>query len=136
MGATPVFASGPKLLIGAVSAANTNRDGTGTIVDLVGVGWTSAPTAGTKVTSIAVVATGDPADSIVNLFVHNGTSYFFFDSFDLGNPAAGSATVDTYRAAKSYADLVLPNGYKLGASITAALTAGVVNVFAMAGDLT
>ena len=28
-------------------------------------------------------ATGDPADSVVTLFLHNGTSYFLFDEFDL-----------------------------------------------------
>lgn len=136
MGASPVFASAPRILEATVSTANTARDGTGTLVDLTGASWTSAPAAGTKVTSVAVVASADPADSIVNLFIHDGTTSRYFDSFDLGNPAAASATVDTYRASKSYADLVLPSGYKLQASITVALTAGVVNVFAMAGDLT
>jgi hypothetical protein len=136
VGASPVFASLPRILVAAVSTANTARDGSGTLATLVGASWTAAPTAGTKVTSVAVVATGDPADSIVNLFVHDGTSAFFFDSFDLGNPAAASTTVDAYRASKTYSDLVLPSGYTLRAGITVALTAGVCNVFAMAGDLT
>jgi hypothetical protein len=136
MGASAVFASAPKILAASVSAANTARDGTGTIVGLVGVGWSAAPTAGTKVTSVTVVATADPADSIVNLFIDDGTTAWFFDSFDLGNPAAASTTVEPFRVSKTYADLVLPSGYRLEASITVALTAGVVNVFAMAGDLT
>lgn len=136
MAGTPAFASAPRILAAAVSTANTARDGTGTIATLTGASWTSAPAAGTKVTSVAVVATGDPADSIVNLFIHDGTTAWYFDSFDLGNPAAASTTVDTYRASKTYADLVLPSGYTLRASITVALTAGVCNVFAMAGDLT
>jgi len=136
VGANAVFASGPRVLAASVSTANTARDGTGTLVGLVGVSWTAAPTAGTKVTSVTVVATGDPADSIVNLFIDDGTTAWFFDSFDLGNPAAASATVDAFRVSKTYADLVLPAGYRLEASITVALTAGVVNVFAMAGDLT
>jgi len=136
VGANPVFASGPRILFAAVSTANLNRDGTGTVVDLAGVSWTSAPAAGTKITSITVVATADPADSIVNIYVNDGTNVRFFDSFDLGNPAAASATIDAFRVSKTYPDLVLPSGYKLQASITVALTAGVCNVFAMAGDLT
>jgi hypothetical protein len=132
VGASPLFASAPRILFAAVSTANTARDGTGTLATL----GSAAPAAGQKVTSITVVATADPADSIVNIFIHDGTSAVFFDSFDLGNPAAASTTVDTYRASKTYADLVLPSGYTLRASITVALTAGVVNVFAMAGDLT
>jgi hypothetical protein len=136
VGSLAVFASAPRILAASVSTANTARDGTGTLATLVGVGWTSAPAAGTKVTSVTVVATGDPAASIVNLFVHDATTAWFFDQFNLGNPAAASATVDAYRASKTYPDLVLPSGYTLRASITAALTAGVVNVFALAGDLT
>ncbi len=136
MGASPVFSSAPRILLAAVSTANTNRDGTGTIVSLAGAGWTSAPAAGTKVTSIQAVATADPADCIVNIFISDGTTTSFFDSFDLGNPAAASGTVDTWRAGKTFADLVLPSGYLLRAAITVAPTAGVVNVWAMAGDLT
>jgi len=136
VGASPVFSSAPRVLAASVSTANTARDGTGTIATLTGVSWTSAPAAGTKVTSVTVVATGDPADSIVNLFIHDGTTAWFFDSFDLGNPAAASTTVDAFRVSKTYPDLVLPSGYTLRASITVALTAGAANVFAMAGDLT
>lgn len=136
MGANPVYASGPRILIASLTTANTARDGTGTPVTLVGASWTSAPAAGTKVTSVTVISTGDPADGIVNLFIHDGTTAFFFDSFDLGNPAAASATVDAFRASKSYPDLVLPSGYTLRATITATPTAGDVKVIAMAGDLT
>jgi hypothetical protein len=128
---SPAFASTPKIGAATVSTANTNRDGTGTIATVL-----TAASAGTKVTSIRVVATGDPADSIVNIFLYDGTTYYFFDSFDLGNPTAASATADAYSARSSYADLVLPSGWSIRASITGALTSGVMNVFAFAGDLT
>jgi hypothetical protein len=130
MASTPAFASTPKIGAAAVSTANTNRDGTGTIATVL-----TAASGGTKITSVAVVATGDPADSIVNLFLHDGSTYYFYDSVDLGNPAAASTTVDAYRSSKTYADLVLPSGWSLRASITVALTSGVCNVFAHAGDL-
>lgn len=131
MAATPTFLSTPFAAVAAVSTANTNRDGTGTIVDIGG----TAPAAGRKITKIVVKATGDPADSIVTIFIHNGTSYFLFDEFDIGNPAAGSTVLPAYREERIY-DELLVSGWKLAAAITVALTAGVVNVFANGGDLT
>lgn len=130
--AYPSFAIVPRIGVAAVSTANTARDGTGTIVDIiVGVA------AGTKVTKIDIQATGDPADSIVTLFIHNGTTFFCFDEIDLGNPAAASTTVSGFRASRYYTDLVLPSAsWKIGAAITVALTSGVINVFAFGADLT
>ena len=130
MASNPSFTATPRIGFGAVSSANTNRDGTGTIVDVL----TGAAT-GTKIVEIVVKSTGDPADSIVTIFIHDGTSYRLFDEVDLGDPAAGSATVTAFRASRTYDNLVLPsNSYKLAAAITAAPTAGVVNVFALGGD--
>lgn len=130
MATTPNFAGTPRLGVAAVSTANTLRDGTGTIVDIM-VGAAT----GTKVERIAIQSTGDPADSVVTLFVHNGTSYFLFDEYDLGNPAAASTTNPGIRFETAYRDLVLPSAsYKIGAAITVALTAGVMNVFALGAD--
>lgn len=130
--ATPAFAVVPRMAVAAVSTANTNRDGTGTIVDLL-----TGVTAGTKVFEIAVQATGDPADSVVTIFVHNGTSYFLFDEIDIGNPAAASTTVPGSRWTRRYDNLLLPSAsWKVAAAITVALTSGVLNVFVSGGDLT
>lgn len=130
--ATPSFAVVARAGVAAVSAANTNRDGTGTIVDIL-----TGVAAGTKITSLAFQATGDPADSIVTIFLHNGTSYFLYDEVDLSNPAAASTTVSGSRFSRAYADLVLPSAsWKIAAAITVALTAGVINVFAFGADLT
>lgn len=132
MASAPAFASVPRLGVAAVSVANTNRDGTGTIADvLVGVA------AGTRIERVVLEATGNPADSVVTLFIHNGTSYFLFDEFDLGDPAAASATSVAFRIERAYRDLILPSAsFKLAAAITVALTAGVINVFAFGADLT
>ena len=132
MATNPAFTSTPRVGVGAVSTANTNRDGTGTIVDIL-----TGVAAGTKVFEVVVKATGDPADSIVTLFLYNGTTSYLFDEFDLGDPAAGSATVEGYRVSRTYDNLVLPTAsWKLQAAVTVALTAGVLNVFALAGDMT
>lgn len=129
--ATPSFAVTPRAAVVAVSTANTNRDGTGTIVDIL----TGAST-GTKVNEISVQATGDPADSVVTIYLHNGTSYFLFDEFDIGDPTAASTTVTGYRVRRYYDNLILPSGsWKVGAAITVALAAGVLNVFAFGGDM-
>jgi hypothetical protein len=132
MAASPVYASVARVGVAAVSTANTAKDGTGTIVDIL-----TGVAAGTRVNRVVVKATVDPADSILTIFIHNGTSYFLFDEVDLGNPAAGSTTVETFRWEKTYSDLILPStSYKLAAAVTVALTSGVLNVFAFGGDLT
>lgn len=130
MAASPAFTATPRIGVGSVSTANTARDGTGTIVDII----TGAST-GTKINEVVVKSTGDPADSIVTLFVNDGTTNWLFDEIDLGNPAAGSATVTAYRVNALYDNLILPDAsWKLRAAVTAAPTSGVLNVFALGGD--
>lgn len=132
MAAAPSFANIPRLGFGAVSTANTNRDGTGTIVDIA-----TGVSAGTRIDRIVLKATENPADSVVNIFLHDGTAYRLYDAFDLGDPTAASTTVDGFRIERAYTDLVLPSSsWKLAASITVALTAGVINVFAHGADYT
>lgn len=130
MANAPVFTDTPKIGVASVSTANTNRDGTGTIATVL-----TAGADGTVVEEIVAKSTGDPADSIVTIFLHDGTNFWLYDEIDLGNPAAASATAEGYRASRTYEDLVLPTGWSIRAAITAAPTAGVVNVFAFGGDL-
>lgn len=129
MASSPAFASTPRLAAASVSTANTNRDGTGTIVTVL-----TAGASGTLLTRVTVQATGDPADGIVTLFLHDGTSAWLFDEIDSDNPAAASATVVGWRASRTY-DLVLPSGWSLRAACTVAPTSGVFNVIAHGGDL-
>lgn len=131
MAVSPAFAVTPKIGVGSVSTANTNRDGTGTIVTIL----TGAST-GTRINEVVIKATGDPADSIVTLFLHDGTTAWLFDEIDLGNPAAGAVTTPTYRTSVTYTNLVLPStSWSLRAAVTASLTTGVLNVYALAADL-
>lgn len=131
MATNPNFIATPRIGMASVSTANTNRDGTGTIVDVI----TGAAT-GTRILEVVVKADGDPADCTVVLYLDDGVSSVVFDELDLGNPAAGSATVASFRGTLTYANLVLPNAsWKLRASITAAPTAGAVRVIALGGDL-
>lgn len=129
MATVPNFTGTPKAAVNSVSTANTLRDGNGTIATVF-----TAGASGSRITEVRIVATGDPADSIVNLFLHDGATAWFFDSVDIGNPAAATTTVDAFKAVVGYTNLLLPSGWSLRASITVALTAGVVNVFAHGGD--
>lgn len=131
MAVSPAFIGTPRIGVGSVSTANTNRDGTGTIVDVI----TGAST-GTRILEVVFKADGDPADCTVVLYLYDGANSVVFDELDLGNPAAGSATVASYRGTLTYANLVLPSAtWKLQASITATPTAGTVKVIALGGDL-
>lgn len=125
----PAFAATPRCSAVTVSAANTARDGTGTIATVF-----TAGASGSRIDEIVVKATDNPADSIVTLFIHTGSTYFLFDEVDLSDPAAASTTVTGYRTSLTYTNLILPTGYSLRAAITVALTAGVMNVIAFGGD--
>lgn len=132
MASAPVFASAPRIGVGSVTVTNTNRDGTGTLVDIL-----TGVAAGTRIERIAAQSTNDPADCTVTLFLWDGATNWLWNEMDFGNPAAASATVVAYRAEMSCADLVLPNAsWKLKAAVTAAPTAGAINVFAFGADLT
>lgn len=132
MADTPTFASTPRIGYAAVSTANTARDGSGTIADII-----TGAAAGTRIDELVLKATGDPADSIVTIFIHDGTGYRLFDEVDLGDPAAASTTVVGYRISKTYENLVLPSAsYKLAAAITVTLSSGVINALAFGADLT
>ena len=131
MAATPAYLGTLRTGVVDVSTANTARDGTGTIATVI-----TGVAAGTRILRITAIATSDPADSILNFFRHDGTTAHFFDSIDLGNPAAASTTVDAWRFERTYPNLYLPNAsWSLRAAITVALTAGVLKVFADGGDL-
>jgi hypothetical protein len=129
MADAPAFIATPRIGAVTVSTANTARDGTGTIATVFTAGAN-----GSRIEEVVLKATGDPADSIVTLFLHDGSTYFLFDEVDLADPAAASTTVTGYRMSRTYDNLVLPTGWSLRAAITVALSSGVINAIALGGD--
>jgi hypothetical protein len=129
MASAPAFTATANIGAATVSTANTNRDGTGTIATVF-----TAGASGSRIEELVLKATGDPADSVVTVFLHNGSTYFLFDEVDLGDPAAASTTVAGYRLSREYKNLVLPTSWSLRCAITVALTAGVINAIALGGD--
>jgi hypothetical protein len=128
MATTPAFTSTPRVGSAQVSAANTNRDGTGTIVDVL-----TGVAAGTKVFEIVVQATVTTTAGMVRLYYYDGTNTRLFDEVAVSAITVGASTV-AFRTARTYTNLVLAsNTHKIQASTH---NAEAINVQAFAGDLT
>jgi hypothetical protein len=126
MAATPQFASSPRLGIATISTANTNLNGSGTLVNVVVAG-----SSGTKINEVTIQAAGTVTSGMVRLFVFDGTTNYLFDEFPI--PATiPSSSVASYRTYKNYDNFVLPSGNTLRASTANAET---FNVMAWGGDL-
>lgn len=129
MASNPAFAATVNNAAASVSTANTNRDGTGTIETV----WTAGASGG-KIEEIVIKSDADPADCTVVFYLYDGAAFHVFDEWDIGDPAAGSATVASYREARTYENLMMKSGWSLRASVTVAPTSGVIQVHAFGGD--
>lgn len=129
MGTTPQWITTPRFEVAQLTTANTSRDGTGTIADLI-----QGSTAGTRLIEVRIKPAGSASDCLVNLFYWNGIAWRFFD--DIFLPAASaSLTLPLSEASATFSNLLLPSSStKIGAAITVAPTAP-VNIFALGGDL-
>jgi hypothetical protein len=61
---SPIFTLTPNALPAQISTANTNRDGTGTLVDIVTAGAN-----GTRVESLKAVATGTTTAGVIRYYI-------------------------------------------------------------------
>lgn len=129
MSAEPAFASTPRCAIGQVSAANTNRDGSGTLATIFAAG-----AAGSKIERVRIQAVATVTAGVVRLFIHDGTNARLLREV-LVSAATPSTTVEAFSADLDFSGpdqaLVLPAGYSLRASTHNAET---FNVFAIGGD--
>jgi len=131
MALNPAFISTPRIGIASVSNANTATDGTGTITDVI-----QGVSAGTRVLEIVTQSTETPNNSIVNLFINDGTNWHLFDQVGITS-VVGSSTTTTRRTSSTYTNLVLPNAsYKIGCTVTVQPISGSICVIAFGGDLT
>ena len=133
MATSPAYASAPRLWIGQVTAANTNRDGTGTIVTLG-----TAPAAGSRLDGIIIEAVGTTTAGMIRFYIHDGANARLFLEVPViavtpsGTQPAWGAQVNANNMSHLF-PLVLPSGYSLRASTHNAET---FNVIGCAGDLT
>lgn len=73
MATTAAFFSTPRTAAGYLSAANTGRDGTGTVVTVM----TGAAT-GTRIDDIDIIATAATTAGVVRLFLYDGSTYYLW----------------------------------------------------------
>jgi hypothetical protein len=105
MATTPNYASTPRSAVAQISAANTARDGTGTIVSVITGG-----TNGTRVEDITVQATATTTGGMVRLFLSldGGTTNRLIREIPV-TAITPSATTAAFRADLTDLGIVLPN---------------------------
>lgn len=122
----PQFTNVPSIDIAQISIANTNRDGTGTIVTVA-----TGSTNGKRINKIVVKATGSTTAGMVRLFIDNGTNVRLYKEIDVTGATPGG-TVKAFSSELVISEgLILPNGYILKASTHNAET---FNVIAEGGE--
>lgn len=125
------YASTPKVGVGQISTANTNRDGTGTIGTVF-----TAGSSGSRIDMIDVQATATTTAGMIRLFVHDGTTAFLVAELPVV-AVTPSATNPAYsqqlntNTMTQFLPIVLPTGYSLRASTN---NAEAFNVIAFGGD--
>lgn len=125
------YASTPRCAMAQISTANTNRDGTGTIVTVF-----TAGSNGSRIERVVVEATGTTTAGMVRLFINDGSNSRLYYELPIaavtpsGTTAAANASVSTV-SAPSMMPIVLPSGFSLRAATNNAET---FNVIAIGGD--
>lgn len=126
MSANPIYIGAPKTWQAALSAANTNRDGTGTIVDVVSGGST-----GSRIDKVRAVASGSSSAGVIRLFLYDGTNTYLIKEM-LVSAITPSTAQGVWSGEWDADGLVLPNNnWKLRASTH---NAEAFKVFAKGGD--
>ena len=120
MTATPTYFGTPWCPSGTISAANTNRNGTGTIVSL-GL----APAGGGRIDDIIITAQGTTTAGFVRIFKYDGTTYRLFDEIAVA-AITPSSTVAAWRYAAFNLGITLAAGESLGFSTEKAETFNIV----------
>lgn len=126
MATTPSFVATPVVGMGLISAANTNRDGTGTIVNLL-----SAGANGTVIERIDVKAIGTTTAGMVRLYISDGTNHRLWKEIEV-SAITPSGTVDAwYNSVIPDPPFAIPTGYSIRASTHNAES---FQVFVFGGD--
>ncbi|BBB61927.1 hypothetical protein UNDKW_3654 [Undibacterium sp. KW1] len=122
---SPIFPLTPKVWISAlITAANTNKDGTGTVVQI------SSPAGpnGAFVESVEAIPIGTNNASVLRVFLNNGSSTSSAANNILWEEVSLPATVLTEVAAQAKVVIPLnraiPAGYTLYATMGTAVAAG------------
>lgn len=128
MATTPKYASAARFECAQVSTANTNRDGTGTIADVI-----TGVAAGTRIERIRVIGTGTTTAGVVRIYWYDGTNTRLFREYLVPAITPGTGT-EVFSVEEKLEDFILPSAsHKFRASTHNAET---FNVFIAGSDLT
>lgn len=131
MSTSPQYASTPRCGIGQASAANTNRDGTGTLATIL-----TAGASGSRIDAVNIKAVATTTAGMIRLFIHDGTNALLLTELPV-LALTPSATLPSWEAQLTTNNMsqvlpvILPTGYSLRASTHNAET---FNVIAIGGD--
>jgi hypothetical protein len=111
MAVSPIYVGAPQTWQKALITANTNRDGSGTVEDVMTGG-----SSGSRIDKVRVVASGTVTAGVIRLYLYDGTNTYLIKEIIV--PATTPSTSVEVFAAEWDADgLVLPsNIWKLRAS--------------------
>lgn len=126
MSSAPIYVGAPQTWQAALSAANTNRDGSGTIVDVV-----SGGSIGSRIDKVRAVASGTVTAGVIRLYLYDGTNTYLIKEIVVA-ATTPSTTQEVWSGEWDCDGLVLPsNTWKLRASTH---NAEAFKVFAKGGN--
>lgn len=114
------YAATPRTAFAQATAANTARDGTGTIATVFVAG-----ASGSRIDDIAIIATGTTTAGMVRLYLHDGTNARLWREVAV-SAITPSATVSPFSSVLGNLALVLQTGWSLRASTEKAETFNVL----------
>ncbi len=122
---TPIFGLTPRQsYVSTGTAANTNKDGTGTVATIFIAGAN-----GSKIDRVFLQHLGSNTDTVIRFFINNGSTNATAANNSLIHEEALAAWSNSEAAASTsavwYANLILPSGYKLNVTTATAIASGV-----------
>lgn len=126
MATQPAYTATPKVGVGQVSAANTNRDGTGTLAAIF-----TAGASGSRIDRVTVQAVATTTAGMVRLFIHDGTNARLYAEVPVSAITPSGTTAAFRYQLPIEGGLSLPANYSLRAATHNAET---FNVIAQGGD--
>jgi hypothetical protein len=131
----PIFTGKPQINWGTISAANTAKDGTGTVVTV----FTANATNGGYVAMLVARALGTNVVTVMRVFVNNGSTNTTAANnsliYEITLPATTLSEVAQLAAIDLPIQFPLPAGYKINVTLGTAVSAG-YQVTVIGGDYT
>lgn len=124
----PIFTLTPIVGAALCPAVDTSQTAPSTSATLVTGG-----TNGTRVGEIVAIPVGTVVTGLINLFLHNGSTFFLFDQLTVGAATVSQSAAWT-RFWKPYRNLNVPSGWTLKITNTNASNNSLISVVAFGGD--